>query len=105
MASRRRGRARSNPSTAAWAAIGLGVVALGVGVYFVTKASAPALNPATGQPIPAGDKLITVTIPGQSGQGQILLSQACNAARQLQSSSPADAAQWAAICTQNGGTV
>ena len=90
----------------AWAAIGLGVVALGAGVYFLTKSSAPALNPATGQPIPAGDKLITVQIPGQSGQGQLLLSQACDAARRLRAAGQnASADTWAAICTQNGGTV
>jgi hypothetical protein len=91
----------------AWAAIGLGVVALGAGVYFLTRGSSAAqLNPATGQPIPAGDKLITVQIPGQSGQGQLLLSQACDAARRLRAAGQnASADTWTAICTQNGGTV
>jgi hypothetical protein len=102
---RRRRRARSNPSTGTWVAIGLGAAALGVGVYFLTRSSGTT-NPATGQPIPAGDKLITVTVPGQPGQGQVLLSTACNAARQLRASgNTVDANTWAQICQQNGGTV
>lgn len=110
MASRRR-HADENPSTGAWLAIGLGVAALGVGAYFLAKSmsskssSAPQLPPNT-PAAPPGDKYIVVTIPGQSGQGLILLSQACAAARALAANgNAADAAAWAQVCRDNGGTV
>lgn len=100
---RRRYRARQNPSAGTWVAIGLGAVVLGAGVYFLAKSSAPAVNPATGQLVPTGDKLLTVSIPGQPGQGRVLLSTACQAARQLRGTP--NGAVWANICQQNGGTV
>ena len=108
---RRRSRAQENPSTGAWLAIGLGAAALGVGAYFVAKSmsssssASPQLPPNT-PAAPPGDKYIVVTIPGQSGQGVILLSQACAAARQLAANgNAADAAAWAQVCQSNGGTV
>lgn len=91
----------------AWLAIGLGVVALGVGVYFVTKSSSSGPQLPAGTPAaPPGDKYIVVTIPGQAGQGLVLLSTACAAARALAANgNAADAAAWAQVCRQNGGTV
>lgn len=59
----RRRRARENPSTGVWIALGLvGAVGAGVGIYYLTKpkaaatpaaTTAPTVNPATGQPITA----------------------------------------------------
>lgn len=110
MASRRRHRAQENPSTGAWLAIGLGVAALGVGAYFLTKSmsssSSSAQLPPNTPAAPPGDKYVVVSIPGQSGQGLILLSQACAAARALAANgNAADAAAWAQVCRDNGGTV
>lgn len=58
--SRRRSRAKENPSAGMWLAIGLGVTAAGVGIYFLTKPKAPAaattINPSTGQPLTAAQQ-------------------------------------------------
>jgi hypothetical protein len=51
------------------------------------------------------DPMLTITIPGTQGQGQISLSGACDAAWRLRTANNPDWQIWAKICQDNGGTV
>lgn len=53
---------------------------------------------------PDADPLIIVQIPGQAGQGQIRLSAACAAAKQLYLNQSPDWVFWANVCRNNGGS-
>ena len=82
MANLRRRRARENPGAGTWIAIGLGVTALGVGVYFLTKKNVGSASDTNSA------------------------AYACNTAWKLTAlGHPDRAAPWAAKCAAGGGTV
>lgn len=105
MRSRRSHRkAKPNPKTTNVLVIGGGLALVALGAYFFFKPKSGSTTAALAPSPSAGGSMIVYTDPNTGAQ--YTRDHACQVARQLTAiGRPAEAASWAKLCTQNGGTV